>query len=129
MVIEIDLNSKVPIYEQIADKIIILIAKGELKEGDRLPSVRNLADICGINPMTANKAYRILEDDGYITVNKRSGAVVREKNKARKAEIEALKLALVKLSASGMSPYQIKKEVDKILEEIWLYIKLHSYSW
>ncbi|MDD7463433.1 MAG: GntR family transcriptional regulator [Anaerococcus sp.] len=118
MVIEIDLNSKVPIYEQIADKIIGLIAKGDLVEGDRLPSVRNLADICGINPMTANKAYKILEEASYITINKRSGAVVRKKDKASDADIESFRLTLSRLLASGMGPCEIRKLLDESLEDL-----------
>lgn len=116
MVIEIDLNSKTPIYKQIADKIIELIAKGKLNTNDRLPSVRNIADICGINPMTANKAYKILEESGYITINKRSGAVVKDKDKVTDKEINNLKLSLLELYASGMSVEEIKKTVDDYLE-------------
>jgi GntR family transcriptional regulator len=118
MVIEIDLNSKIPIYKQIEDQIIGLIAKGELKAGDKLPSVRNLADICGINPMTANKAYKILEENGYITINRRSGALVREKEEANAKDIKDLKLVLQKLYASGMTRQEIKNTVEKYLEEI-----------
>lgn len=123
MVIEIDLNSKVPIYEQIANKIIMLIAKGDLKKGDKLPSVRNLAEICGINPMTANKAYKILEDNSYITINKRSGAIVREKENISKKDINDLKLAILKVYASGMEKEEIKNKIDKFLEEIWHIIR------
>lgn len=116
MIIEIDLNSKVPIYEQIADKIISLMAKGELKPGDKLPSVRNLADICGINPMTANKAYKILEQDGFIQINRRSGAVVGEKKQVQEKDLKSLKLNILKLFASGMEIDEIRKTVDDYLE-------------
>lgn len=118
MVIEVDLSSKIPIYRQIADKIISLIAKGDFKAGDRLPSIRNLADICGINPMTANKAYKILEENDYITINKRSGAIIKGKNKISENELKNLKLCLLKLYASGMRKENIKKYINDYLEEI-----------
>lgn len=119
MIIQLDLNSKIPIYEQIANKIIAAIAKKELRDGDKLPSVRNLAEICGINPMTANKAYKILEDMDYISINKKSGAVVKEKQKVDQKDFSDLKLIILKLYASGMNKDEIKNIVERYLEELW----------
>ena len=63
---DIDLQSRTPIYEQLYKKTVELIIKGILKEGDQLPSVRNLAKELSVNPNTVAKAYRTLEIDGYI---------------------------------------------------------------
>ncbi len=62
----IDLTSRIPIYEQIHDKIIGLIVNGTLSENDQLPSVRSLAKDTGVNPNTVAKAYQELERNGII---------------------------------------------------------------
>lgn len=118
MLIKLDLNSKIPIYKQIVNEIILLIAQGDLSPGDKLPSVRNLAQVCGINPMTASKAYKILEKDGYIKIKARSGAIVEKREAIEKKDLEALKLSLSKLYASGMEKEEILKKVEKYLEDI-----------
>lgn len=58
----LDLTSGVPLYEQICNKTIELIAKGTLKENDRMPSVRTFAKDAGITPNTVAKAYQELEN-------------------------------------------------------------------
>ena len=67
--IQIDLTSRVPIYEQICTNIIRLASAGVLRPGDKLLPVRSLASQLGINPNTVAKAYKLLEGDGYIISN------------------------------------------------------------
>lgn len=62
----IDSRSRVPIYEQLIQNIIGLIARGALQPDDQLPSVRSLARDLGINPNTVQKAYQELEAKGMI---------------------------------------------------------------
>jgi len=76
MFLELNLNSEIPIYVQIKDQIICLIAKNELKEGDKLPSVRQLSTDIGVNLHTINKAYSILKETGFLVVNRRKGVLV-----------------------------------------------------
>ena len=64
--ITIDYQNRRPIYEQIVDNIQMLIVKGIFEEGTHLPSVRSLAAELSINPNTIQKAYAILEKDGYL---------------------------------------------------------------
>ena len=59
----IDLQSRTPIYEQLYKKVLELILKDELKSGDKLPSVRELAKSLGVNPNTVSKAFQLLERD------------------------------------------------------------------
>lgn len=73
----LDLDSEVPIYQQIRDRIVEAIARGEAREGDPLPSTRQLAADFGINFHTVNKAYDLLRQQGVIRINRKSGAVVR----------------------------------------------------
>ncbi|TMR10756.1 GntR family transcriptional regulator [Nonomuraea turkmeniaca] len=77
MNLTIDLDSDVPIYQQIRDRIVEAIARGEAVEGDPLPSTRQLAADFGINFHTVNKAYDLLRQEGLIRVNRKSGAVIR----------------------------------------------------
>ena len=64
--IELDLHSRLPIYEQLKNKICELALLGELKPNDQLPSVRSFARDLGVNPNTVQKAYQELEREGII---------------------------------------------------------------
>ncbi|MBR4223254.1 MAG: GntR family transcriptional regulator [Oscillospiraceae bacterium] len=63
---DIDLQSRIPIYEQLYTKIAGLAARQILSPGDKIPSVRELAKDLGVNPNTVSKAYLMLERDGLI---------------------------------------------------------------
>ncbi|MFF4774183.1 GntR family transcriptional regulator [Microtetraspora fusca] len=77
MNLTLDLDSEVPIYQQIRDRIVEAVARGEAVEGDPLPSTRQLAADFGINFHTVNKAYDLLRQEGVIRINRKSGAVIR----------------------------------------------------
>ena len=62
----IDTRSRVPIYEQLEENIISLVASGALAADEQLPSVRSLARELGVNPNTVQKAYQELESKGII---------------------------------------------------------------
>ena len=76
MLLKIDFQSEVPIYIQLKRQIIMGIAKGELSELESLPSVRQMAEDIGINMHTVNKTYNDLKAEGFISVDRRKGAVV-----------------------------------------------------
>ena len=76
MLIEIDFNSEEALYVQLQNQIIMGIAMDLIKEGDALPSVRQLADTVGINMHTVNKAYTVLKQEGFIRLDRRKGAVI-----------------------------------------------------
>ena len=76
MFIEIDFNSDEAIYIQLCNQIIMGIATEQLKVGDPLPSVRQLADTIGINMHTVNKAYSVLRQEGFLTIDRRRGAMI-----------------------------------------------------
>lgn len=69
-----------PIYEQIYVQIKNMIVSGKLKEGDPLPSIRNLAKDLRISVITTKRAYEELEKDGYIYIVKAKGSFVNKKN-------------------------------------------------
>jgi GntR family transcriptional regulator len=78
-VIRVDATSFVPIYEQIKQGIVRLVATGRLKAGEPLPSIRDLAAEIIVNPNTVARAYRELEQDGVIATQKGRGSVVAER--------------------------------------------------
>lgn len=80
MIIKIDFESEAPIYVQLKRQIILGIAKGELSQGESLPSVRQMAEDIGINMHTVNKTYNELKAEGFISVDRRKGAVVSNSN-------------------------------------------------
>ncbi len=69
--------SGVPIYRQIMDQVLLLMASGRLGEGDLLPSVRQVAQELQVNPMTVSKAYSLLERDGVVELVRGTGMRVR----------------------------------------------------
>jgi GntR family transcriptional regulator len=77
MLISIEPDGPVPIYQQIRDRIVEGIADGRLPQGSPLPSTRQLAVDLGINFHTVNKSYDILRQEGLVRVNRKSGAVVQ----------------------------------------------------
>ncbi|MCD2138945.1 GntR family transcriptional regulator [Salinicoccus halitifaciens] len=87
----IDFKSRVPIYEQLVDHIRMLIIQNVLETGEKLPSVRRLAQEMTINPNTIQKAYRELEAEGYIySVPGKGNFVSDMKHAATPGKIEML---------------------------------------
>lgn len=82
MIIELDLASEAPIYQQLRDRIVEAIADGRLTEGSQLPSTRQLATDFGINFHTVNKAYDLLRQQGLLRLNRKTGAVVHRDPKS-----------------------------------------------
>lgn len=76
MILRLDMTSSVPIYVQLRNQIVMGIGRGDLKIGQELPTVRQLAQDVGVNTMTVNKAYSILKSEGFIEVDRRRGARV-----------------------------------------------------
>ncbi|QSO47635.1 GntR family transcriptional regulator [Alicyclobacillus mengziensis] len=76
MDIYLDINSEVPIYQQIRNQVVLGLAEGRLCNNESLPSTRQLAADFGINFHTVNKAYDILRQEGIIKLNRKTGAVI-----------------------------------------------------
>ena len=120
MLIEIDFNSEDAIYIQLRNQVILGIATANIHEGDSLPSVRQLADTIGVNMHTVNKAYNVLKQEGFITLDKRRGAVIAlDENKIRAVEEmrQQLQIVLAKACCRAISREEIHELVDEILDE------------
>jgi DNA-binding transcriptional regulator YhcF (GntR family) len=76
VILEVDSRSPVPPYEQLRQHVTALVLAGELGHGDRLPSIRQLANDLGLAGGTVARAYRELESDGIVTTHGRHGTVV-----------------------------------------------------
>ena len=110
----INIQGKVPIYEQIRDQIIRFIDAEVLKPGDRLPSVRQLAVDNGINPNTVARAYAMLEEQGYVHNQPKRGVYVAE-IKRETGRKTLIKDALKPLKDSGIT----KEEIAEVLEDLY----------
>lgn len=85
---QVDTNSSKPIYEQIYEQLLEYISKGILQMDDKLPSVRELSSKLHINPNTVVKAYRMLEENGFIYSLPGKGSFVSEKKTDQKKILE-----------------------------------------
>ena len=106
MLLQFDFSDSVPLYMQIRNQIVIGIAEKKLLPGEKLPTIRSLAQESGINMMTVSKAYQLLKQEGYIVTDRRNGAAVAgscgEKQVPDKV-ISELRLCLSELRLSGIS--------------------------
>ena len=118
MVIEIDFNSDEAIYVQLMNQIILGIATSRLQEGDPLPSVRQLADTIGINMHTVNKAYSLLRQEGFVTIDRRRGAIIAVDENKIKA-MEEMKENLIVALAKGCCRNVSREEVHGLIDEIY----------
>lgn len=120
MVIEIDFNSDEAIYVQLMNQIIMGIATSRLREGDPLPSVRQLADTIGINMHTVNKAYSLLRQEGFVTIDRRRGAIIAidvDKMKALEEMKQNLMVALARGYCKNISRAEVHDLIDEIFDE------------
>ena len=118
MIVEIDFNSEEALYIQLINQIIIGIATDQIREGDTLPSVRQLADNIGINMHTVNKAYSVLKQEGFLRVDRRRGAVIAlDTDKMR--TISEMRRDLSVILARGVCKYVSREEVHNLVDSIY----------
>ncbi|MCI9174675.1 MAG: GntR family transcriptional regulator [Lachnospiraceae bacterium] len=120
MYIEIDFNSDEAIYMQLRNQIVLGIATNQYREGESLPSVRQLAESIGINMHTVNKAYHVLRQEGFIRLDRRNGAVIfleEDKSQAVAEMREAFQVILAKAVCKNISREEIHQLIDEIFDE------------
>jgi GntR family transcriptional regulator len=118
MFLTIDTNDARSIYQQVADGIKELIARGDLKEGTALPPVRQLASDLGVNLNTIAIAYRELQKEGLLAVKHGSGAVVSSSTSTERNQDELLRplrTALTELVLAGLKPSKI---IEIVVQEL-----------
>ncbi len=122
MLLRLDFKSEIPIYMQIRDQIVMGIASGQLAAGDKLPTMRALADEIGINMMTVNKSYQLLKQEGYIHTDRRGGTIIAPRSGARaslsNSSLAQLRLILSEAKLSGISKSKFFEICEAILNEM-----------
>ena len=118
MMIEIYFNSDEAIYLQLRNQIILGIATSRFREGEQLPSVRQLAEDIGINMHTVNKAYTVLKQEGYVKVDRRKGAVIAV-DEDRMNTISKLREELQVILAKSICKNISQEEVHALIDEIY----------
>ncbi len=119
MFLTVDANDKRPLYQQIVDGVKALIARGELREGMTLPSVRQVAGDLGVNLNTIAIAYRQLQDEGFLSVRHGAGAVVssRRGHEIEESELrKSLRTTLTQLILGGFTDRDIAAFVRQELK-------------
>ncbi len=123
MDIKIDFRSEQPIYIQIVEQIRRKVASGELKQGDQLPTVRQLATDLRVNFNTVARAYRLLDDARIISTQQGRGTYIWEQPSAetlerlRSQELEALTRRYLKETLQlGFTPEQVSQTISERLE-------------
>ncbi|MCI9583475.1 GntR family transcriptional regulator [Clostridiaceae bacterium] len=118
MIVEIDFNSDEALYIQLRNQIIIGIATERIREGDSLPSVRQLADHIGINMHTVNKAYSVLKQEGFVRLDRRRGAVISlDADKMRM--LKEMEREMSVLLARGICKRVTREEVHRLVDSIY----------
>ncbi len=118
MLFLIDFNSDEALYIQLRNQIIMAIATETMREGDVLPSVRQLADNIGINMHTVNKAYTVLKQEGFIKLDRRKGAVIAlDADKIR--ALNEMESEMRVLLAKGICKNITKEDVHELVEKIY----------
>ncbi|MHB1312845.1 MAG: GntR family transcriptional regulator [Gemmatimonadaceae bacterium] len=118
----IDSRSSTPIYAQIASRIRVAVAAGELQAGDGLPSVRQLATRLRVNPATVVQAYRELETEGLVEMRQGAGTYVKDvspERRARERASEARRLVrefLAEAARRGIGAHELKQALDAEFE-------------
>ena len=126
MIIKINTLSQIPLYLQLRNRIVKGIGKGELTEGESLPTVRQMAADLGINTMTVSKAYQLLKAEGFIETDRRKGSVVcipEEEYPTQQAAFEEkledeLELLTAEAKIRGMDKGQFIQFCQHIFEEM-----------
>lgn len=112
LTLSIDRNLEAPVYEQVADQLRRLVATGALAPGAALPSVRQVAGDLAVNLNTVARAYRLLEDEGFLVIRDRAGVTVaaparKVDRSARARLLDQMRATLARLRQAGMSTEEL----------------------
>ncbi len=118
----LDPRSPVPLYEQIANRVRIAVAAGELSPGEALPSVRQLAGRARVNPATVVQAYRELEAGGFVEKRQGAGTFIKEvqpamrESERQRQAIHLVRKMLADAAGLGLSTEEIAAAIDSELD-------------
>lgn len=119
MMIELDFNSDEALYIQLRNQIIMGIARDVLKEGESLPSVRQMANMLGVNMHTVNKAYALLRQDGYVKLDRRNGAVISVSLENRSYHMETIHSNMQMIVAQAICKEITLTEMQELVQQMY----------
>ncbi|MGZ3457824.1 MAG: GntR family transcriptional regulator [Archangium sp.] len=120
-ILRIDLGSPVPAYRQVADGLRAMLVEGRLREGDVLPTVRELALELGVHHNTVAEGYRLLAEEGWLELARRRGARVLARpapaadKEAWRAVLSRLRAVAAEARAAGVPTSVIFSELESII--------------
>lgn len=122
MIIRLNTTKDIPIYLQLRNEIVMGIGRGELKIGDRLPSVRQMAGDIGVNHMTVNKTYSVLKQEGFIIIDRRHGATISphaDTASVCEAKMKTeLELLVTESALKGIPQKEFVSEVNRLFGQL-----------
>ena len=122
---QINSSAATPIYRQIVDQVRREVVGGQLKPGDELPSVRSVALLHAINPMTVSKAYGLLEAEGLL-VRQRGMAMAVAEQASTATHQQRQTLLRPHLEAAARAAHQLKVSPEAALELFSTYLKAND---
>lgn len=111
----ISTGSNVPIYRQLVDQIRRLVAGGQMASGDDLPSVREVAQLLALNPMTVSKAYSLLEAEGILSRRRGLGMSVAERSPGQASAAGRAELLRPTLERAALEAKQLELDAASAL--------------
>ncbi|MGN1312171.1 MAG: GntR family transcriptional regulator [Bacilli bacterium] len=116
IMINLDYQSRVPIYEQIVNNIEKYVALGILEARTQIPSIREMASNLGINPNTVKKSYDILESNGVITTISTKGTFIADDTKKTTNDKIEKEINIIRDKINELTKMGIR--YDEIIERI-----------
>lgn len=108
-------GSTEPIYRQLVEQARRLIAGGQLRPGDALPSVRDIAQSLAVNPMTVSKAYSMLEMEGLLARRRGIGMLVADRSDRQHSLTDRSELLRPTLERAAIEARQLELPVETVL--------------
>ena len=124
MILQVNVDSEIPVYRQICDALRPKLVNAELRPGDLLPPVRQLASDLGVHFNTVAEAYRILAEEGWLDLRRRRGAMVLERRtpRADRAAVSnftrRLRELVAEVQAGGIPIIAIARELHQVAEDL-----------
>lgn len=120
----LDLTSEIPLYQQIVDQTKVAIANNYLSEGDKLPSIRDMAKALMVNQSTVSKAYRELESLGFIKTVPGKGTFISFDKRKIEIEKENMAQKLIEVFRESLVFSFTKKELEDLYDKALMEGKL-----
>ena len=119
-------GSSEPIYRQLVEQVRRMVAAGQMAPGDGMPSVREVAQVLALNPMTVSKAYSLLEMEGLLTRQRGMGMRIAERATPSTSSAERAELMRPILERAALEARQLELDPDTVLSLFTHILKEHA---